>query len=185
MKDLKLVPALVFVLALLTGCAAIEPALKPGMAPEPEAAYVSGKFTRSNSGGFAFVLVNQSTGTEYRMSLGEDTMFPKNVRNQVVTVKVPPGRYAVTQWFTYSTLTKERSGMHAVMNPGLSTPFMLTSGSVVFLGNYAAETEIKGTLIHWTIKPRIASEDQARYDFGEAYPLLAKLNFVCLVCRRY
>jgi len=185
MNNLKRIFILVTAHLLLSGCAVIEPAIKPTMAPEKGTAYVSGKFMRSSSVGFAFVLVNQTSKTEYAISLGEDGLLPEDRKNQVITIKVPPGKYAVKYWYTYGTLSRDRSSKHQVTNPDLSAPFIVSSGSVVFLGNYATVSEYSNATARWMIKPRIASEDQARYDFGEAFPLLAKLNFSCHVCRRY
>ncbi|MFZ6679330.1 hypothetical protein [Undibacterium sp. Tian12W] len=185
MNNLKRISILATVYLLLSGCAVIEPAIKPTMAPEKGTGYVSGKFMRSSSAGFAFVLVNQTTKTEYSISLGEDGLLSEDTNNRVITIKVPPGKYVVKYWYTYGTLSRDRSSKHQVISPDLSAPFIVSSGSVVFLGNYTTVSEYANSTARWMIRPRIASEDQARYDFGEAFPLLAKLNFSCHVCRRY
>lgn len=173
---------LALLLGLLTGCATIEPAVQTTAKPETGMAYVAGQFSRSNSGGFAFVLQNLDSNAEYSMSLGEDGTWPKDVKDQVLAVKLPPGRYAVKQWFTYGTLTKERSRSHAVSNTELSRPFQVGSGSVLFLGGFSADTVTRGTQIFWTIKPRLLKEDEAQTAFQSAYPALAALPFECHMC---
>ena len=152
---------LALLLGLLTGCATIEPAVQTTAKPETGMAYVAGQFSRSNSGGFAFVLQNLDSNAEYSMSLGEDGTWPKDVKDQVLAVKLPPGRYAVRQWFTYGTLTKERSRSHAVSNTELSRPFQVASGSVLFLGGFSADTVTRGNQIFWTIKPRLLTHIHA------------------------
>ena len=134
------------------------------------------------SGGFAFVLVNQSSGIEYNLSLGSDPALPKDVIDQVVAIKVPPGVYTLSHWFTYGTLTKERSDKHPITNLLVAAPFVASKGSIVFLGNYSAITEFSGWKTLWSIKPQKLSEIQARDDFAEAYPLLSKLEFFCHHC---
>ncbi|WP_020182104.1 hypothetical protein [Methylotenera sp. 1P/1] len=180
MKNLKITAA--FALSLLSACASIEPPIKASDTVDNELAYVAGKFTRSNSGGFAFVLVNQSSGREYNISLGSDPAFPKDVIDQVVAIKIPPGVYTVPYWFTYGTLTKERSDKHPITNLRLSAPFVASSGSTVFLGNYSAVTEHSNGQTLWSIKSQKISENQARDSFLEAYPLLHKLEFFCQNC---
>lgn len=171
-------------LSLIVGCAAIEPALKPTAAPEGGAAYIGGKFSRSNSGGFAFGLVNLTSGAEYAISLGEDTTLPTDIKDQILAIKVPPGRYALNHWFTYATVTKERSRKHPITNSALSAPFTVAAGSVVFLGSFAAESDYSGPQWVWTIKPRVVGRTDAQRDFAEAYPLLRNLSFACQLCRQ-
>ena len=177
-----LATAITLSLALLAGCATIEPAVQAAAGPEPGMAYVAGQFTRSNSGGFAFVLQDVDLGTEYAMSLGEDGSWPSDVNEQVIAVKLRPGRYAVKQWFTYATLTKERSRGHPVTNPELSKPFRLNSGSVMFLGGFKVDTTVQGSQIYWSIKPRVLREERAQQAFGAAYPGLGTLAFECRLC---
>lgn len=176
------VTALSLSLALLTGCASIEPAVQAAAGPEPGMAYVAGQFTRSNSGGFAFVIKDVDLGTEYAMSLGEDGTWPSDVNEQVIAIKLRPGRYAVTQWFTYATLTKERSRSHPITNVELSKSFRLNSGSVMFLGGFKVDTSVQGGQIYWSIKPRVVREERAQQAFEAAYPGLNKLAIECRLC---
>jgi len=173
---------LALVLGLLAGCATIEPAVPTTARPETGMAYVAGQFSRSNSGGFAFVLQNLDSNAEYSMSLGVDGSWPQDVKAQVLAVKLPPGRYAVKQWFTYATLTKERSRGHAITNSELSRPFQVGSGAVLFLGGFSADTTTRGNQIFWSIKPRLLKEDEAQAVFQSAYPALAALPFECHLC---
>ena len=169
--------------ALLAGCASIEPALEASASPEVGAAYVAGQFSRTNSGGFAFVLTNMASGTEYALSLGEDTLLPTDVSEQIVVIKIPPGKYSVLHWFTYGTLTKERSGKHPMTNSFLRAPFELKADSIVFLGSYLVNTSVDRLHVTWSVTPRAITTAEAGEMFRKSRPLFSGLEFRCHLCR--
>jgi hypothetical protein len=177
---------ILFFIVTLSGCVSIEPKYAPTAPPQKEFSYVAGKFTRTHSGGFAFILRNADSGIEYPMSLGEDTALPSDGFDQVVAIKVPPGKYVVSDWVTYGTLTKERSKKHPIKDSILNVPFTIEAGSVMFLGNYSANTSVTrgypaGT-INYSITPSVAIYRDSRDAFLKAYPLFNGSAFKCLSC---
>jgi hypothetical protein len=167
---------------LMTGCAVIQPVLPPTSQPDATAGYVAGGFTRVKSGGFAFIVRNLDTSAEFALSLGEDTSWPTDVENQVVAIKLPPGRYAVSHWITYATLTKERISKSAVSNPYLSAPFSVAAGSVTYLGHYSVSTLHSGGYVNYRISPRPVMAAGARSAFLKAYPAFSGNDFSCRLC---
>lgn len=175
-------PALALTALLASGCAVIQPVLPAAAAPDATAAYVAGAFTRVSSGGFAFIARNADTGEEYALPLGADTPFPTDVDNQVVAIKVPPGRYAITQWITYATLTKERITKSNVTNAVLSEPFTVAPGSVAYLGNYSVTTTRSGLSSYFRISPKTVTSADAHAAFVKAYPGFQSQSFTCKLC---
>lgn len=177
---------LLLCLTLLTGCVSLQPTLQASAKPEKINAYVAGSFTRANSGGFGFVLTNADNGFEYVMPFGEDTAWPKDVKDQVVMIQVPPGKYRISHWLTYATLTKERSKKSEVTNKFIAAPFTLDPGAIIFLGSFSAKTETTVsypyTHTNWSIKPNPLSASDARSAFAAAYPLFADAPFTCSMC---
>src|SRR5689334_19373820 len=158
----------------LSGCASIEPSLKSTVKPDPLSGYIAGSFTRRHSGGFAFSIENIKTNREYAFSLGEDTALPSDVNKQVLAIKIPPGRYQVSSWFTYGTLNKAKNGTFAITNPHLAKPFEVSANSVVYLGDFVASTvdsyDNRYSSISWSIEPIPLDFKQAVNDFHRAYP---------------
>jgi hypothetical protein len=188
MKIVKYLIALVF-FAIFGGCAFIQPVVGATATPESTFGYVTGTFTRDGGGGIAFVLRNKQTGEEFSMPLGEDSALPKSVKDQIISIKVPPGSYAVTEWFTYATLTKERGKKNAITNQYLATPFTVDPGSVVYVGNYSVSTartySYPTTYIRTTITPKSIKSIEAREAFLKAYPSFGSNAFSCRFCTKY
>jgi len=168
--------------AALAVCASIQPVVRTTTSPEPSGSYIAGTFTRSSSGGFAFIVRNVESGTEYGMPLGEDSLLPKDVTDQVIAIKVPPGRYEVSQWITYGTLTKERSSKREIKNPYLAKPFTVEAGSVTHLGKFSVTTAITSGYTNWSIKPNPMTSQDAKNGFLAAYPSFTSHSFSCRLC---
>jgi ABC-type Fe3+-hydroxamate transport system substrate-binding protein len=174
-----------FILAcalVAAGCASIEPALKANAQPDADTSYISGTFTRKSSGGYAFVLTNLQTKREYGLSLGADTLSPTDAFNQVITIKVPPGRYMVSRWYTYGTLNKAKDSTQQITNPYLSRPFELQARSVMFLGRFLASTIVEEGKKYLSIKPERLTQAEAREAFVAAHPAFAEIGFNCQMC---
>jgi hypothetical protein len=171
---------------LLGGCASIEPTLKADAQPSADAAYIAGSFTRQNSGGFAFAITNLDTQREYGMSLGQDTVLPKDVSDDVVVMKVPPGRYQVTSWYTYGTVNKAKNGTFPIRNPVLSQPFEVPAQSVRFLGKFVARSDhaygMGALSASWSIEPVPITEAQAREALSRSYSAFGNLDVKCQLC---
>lgn len=180
--------ALLFRLALIpcivaaAGCASIEPTIQSNSPPETTSGYISGTFTRTNSGGFAFAITNLQTNHEYGLPLGEDTSLPSNVDRQVITIKVPPGRYVVSNWYTYGTLNRAKNGTNKITNRHLAMPFDVSANSVHYLGQFMVTTTQEALTTHWQIQPQGLTVEQARSAFGAAHPMFSVLQFSCQLC---
>lgn len=165
-----------------SGCASIEPALKSSASPNPSSSYVSGSFTRKDSGGFAFAITNLQTNREYGLSLGEDSALPSDVESQVITIQVPPGRYMVSSWYTYGTLNKAKNDTNKITNPYLARPFELKPNTVLYLGKFAVSTTHQSSTTIWAIKPERVTLNQAHNAFVAAQPMFNELVFSCHLC---
>jgi hypothetical protein len=172
--------------ATLAGCTSIQPTVPTTTPPDASSGYVAGAFTRTNTGGVAFILKGMDSGVEYAMPLGEDSPLPKDVKDQVVAVKVPPGRYAVSHWITYGTLDKSQSTKTSMSNAFLAAPFVVEAGSVIYLGAFSVtSTTTPGypkMTIHWSVKPMAIHLNGARAAFLKTYPMFGSVPFVCRLC---
>ncbi len=176
-------------LAVLSGCSSvpIQPVLSSKVVADPKVGYIAGTFTRAGGGhGFAYMLRNAETGTEYAMPLGEPSGPPKGLSDQVVAIKVPPGRYSVASWVTYATLDHTLAHKGTIKNTYLTEPFDVAAGSVVFLGKFATSTtvtpEVGRVMTYWSIKPQSVSTAAAKERFLLAYPTLDGRSFSCRIC---
>lgn len=171
---------------VLSGCASIHPAVENTAEPVATSGYVSGGFTRNKGNGFAFIVRSLDSDKEYGMSLGEDSAMPSEVSNQVVAIALPPGRYSITQWVAYATLTKEKMKTSPVTNEHLSTPFTVKAGGVVYLGDFSILTtrtySYPTTYTNWSIRPQPLTTAQARRKFFAAYPKFDLLTVDCHLC---
>lgn len=174
--------AIMLGVSMLVGCASIQPTVMSSAVPDPASGYLAGTFSRVSSGGFAFVVKNMRTGEEFGMPLGEDGLLPKDVNNQVIAIKLPPGDYAVTEWYTYATLTKERSAKKPISNRYLAMPFKVEAGKVMYLGYYLVSTSSGGGYTYWTVKPRPIGLSEAKAAFASAYPAFVQHDFACQLC---
>jgi TonB family protein len=160
----------------------LEPSVSTTAAADPTASYVAGIFSRTKGDGFAFVLVNRATKAQYYLTLGENTLEPTAAKDQVVAFKVPPGSYAVTEWFTYNHITKERSRKHSVSEPKLRRPFEISAGGIVFLGTFSTYSSGSSASLRWTIEPIYQHTSRLIKEFSVKYPLLRDLPYSCLIC---
>ncbi len=155
--------------------------------PDDSFGLVSGIFSRKKSSDVAFVVRNATTGSEYILSFGEDTRMPQDITNEMVAIRVPPGRYAVTEWVTFATITKDKLTRKAVTNPYVFKEFDVGAGTVVFLGKYAVEgssgmSNAFTSYLAWEIHPLPITSEEARQRFVQTYPAFVESAFSCLVC---
>jgi hypothetical protein len=180
--------ALVYALvaSIFGGCAGVQPVLDTAAAPDPTSGYVAGLFTRMKTRGFAFIVRATDGGAEFIMPLGEDSSLPKEVTDQTIAIRVPAGTYAVTEWITYATLTKEITTRKAVSGVPLNRPFVVTRGSVTHLGAYdvshSTQVAYPVTTTHLRVQPRRVSEARVREAFAATYPNLGSLEVRCVLC---
>lgn len=184
LKEMDLIKrgATLLSLLALSGCVHLTPTEAYTATPSNQFGYIAGSFTRIDSGGFAFVMRNTDTGIEYTMPLGKDTSLPKNVKQEVIAIKVPPGQYKLTHWLAYGTLDKEKLIKKDVSNPYMTLPFDVLPGTVVFLGEYVAATTSNYSSTYWNIQPRRVTSNEAHDAFSRAYPAFSRNTFTCRLC---
>jgi hypothetical protein len=171
------------VAVLLGACVTnVAPPLKNDVAPSNTNGVIAGSFSRTKTVDMAFIVRNTKTGAEYTLSMGENSTLPKSVTQQVMAMEVPPGEYAILQWETFATITKERFGKYEVTNPYISAPFTVQAGQVTFLGDYQIVGTQVYSALHWTVSPQRISFDAARELFVSAYPTYANNAFTCRMC---
>jgi hypothetical protein len=173
------------ILAGLAGCANLQPVLAPNEIVDTQSGYVAGQFVREQGAGFAFVLRSED-GREVTMSLGEQDSVKEGSATQTVAIKVAPGRYALTSWLTYATLTKEVTSRQRTVHPILSRPFDVKAGEVVHIGRFklshSTQLSYPRLLNQWQIAPQPIHSDEARRTFVERYTNLVKLPLECPLC---
>jgi hypothetical protein len=179
---------ILLIMGLLPGCATISP--QPGVPvdarPEPGAAYVAGQFHRSDGPGFALILKNLDTNTEYAMPLGTDSFSISSFKDRVLAIKVPPGRYAVTHWSTYGTVVHLTNNKTPVTSPLLARSFQVPAGGVAFLGRFAlTQTRTSDSTYqytNWRIQPERITTAGAREALVASYTGFDQVAFTCLAC---
>lgn len=170
---------------VLAACASVQPPIAKSSPMEPGAAYVGGVFSQVERYAFAFTLKNLGTGQEYGMALGDASISRGSQPrwDEVVAIKLPPGRYQITHWMTYIPLTKERTSHSEVPRSALTEPFDLKAGEIRFLGNFASSTSVDGRKVRSSITQRPISSARARQVFLAAYPSFSEGRFDCPLCQ--
>jgi len=170
--------ALIALSVALFGCANLQPVVAKSSKQEAISGYVTGYFSRVGHDGFAFILTNVTTKTEYAMPLGE--------KDKVAAIKVPPGLYKVSHWMTYEILSNDKLSKRPVSNSELSNLFTVEPGSVIYLGNFSLTStwvpELYKSTSHWEIKPTSVTLKEAQTAFQSAYPAFSGYTFECILC---
>lgn len=164
----------------------ITPVEKHDATPNSAYGYIAIRTTQEKGTDIAFVVNNVDTGTAFNMPLEEDATWSSKENKQVAIMKVPPGRYAVTQWLTYASMTKSEFTEKVVTNPYLSYPFNVNPNTVTFLGDFMVGFDINHGYVtdhwHWTIRPLRIHLEEAHAAFAESYPAFRDLAFTCRLC---
>lgn len=177
------------------GCAAparVSPPLSSTFSPEAGSAYVAGMFSRTTLGAH-FALVIQSTDgkAEYVIPMGDDGLLPSRFEKKTIAVKVPAGSYVISQWITYSTMTKEVLTRQVLMYSALGQRFILEAGDVVHLGSFAARSSSSNggyngyahaVNTNMQLQPLATTKAEVHSAFDLAYPRLSSQPFTCLLC---
>src|SRR5213078_4438128 len=77
----------------LAGCVSVQPRIPGDALPSPANSYVGALFAKDSAKGFGLALLNVYTGEEYVLEVDN---------KGVGLVAVPPGRYRVASWLTWS-----------------------------------------------------------------------------------
>jgi hypothetical protein len=164
--------ALLLVLALSVGCVSIQPKIPHSARPSATSGYVGGLFAKDTIVGFGFSLRNERTHEEYVLEIEDKA---------VSLIAVPPGRYRVASWLTWSAVGSElltRKDIPAGVPFG--QPFDVEAGQVMLLGSWFADKP--GIWPTFTIASHRITEDEALAAFQAAYPGFATQLIRCLHC---
>jgi hypothetical protein len=180
--------ALCLALMLLAGCTNLAPTVPTSAPADPASGYVAGLFNRDGAS-FALVLRALDGAAVHTLPMGEDTRWPSNLSKSSVAIRVPPGTYVIADWFSYSTVDKGLISRAPNTEPSLATPFTVSAGEVVHLGEFTVESRrfrnpARNAILfrmrvhpHWRPAPTVISA------FRSAYPGFASQPIRCVFCQ--
>ena len=172
--------------AVLSGCVSTQPSVSHDAAAKAGAGYIATAFPHSAGVGFVLFLVNLDTGADVAMAPGDFSLL-KDATVTVTAIDVPPGHYAVADWGTIDTLTRQSHGRQLIIDPRVTAPFEVVAGHVAYLGRYDAQVSTTGNGLtglteHSRLRPMPGTVADSRQAFAAAYPALAPLAFDCALC---
>lgn len=179
--------------AALSACTTVpfDQLQQPTGKPDPAKGYVAAQVTREEwSTGYAVVLRNQQNDQKIMVPLGRSHKgVMEATKDQVQLMAVPPGRYAVEQWYTYAGLTGEYNEKRAnkVTWPVLTEPFDVAAGQVVFLAKWDLKTTrtpsgYNQILINYLMRPQPITSGESKTLVADSHPAWAGAPFECLGC---
>ncbi len=181
--------AAVLCVLLLSGCGGlpIQPIMDSEQSPTMDSAYVAGMFSRDwDDGklGFGLGFVNVASDREYVMPFGVTTDLPNSVKDRFVMIELPPGKYRIASWVTYSgssALTQTN------ISPDSATgmPFTLAPGEVTFVGSHVARSQRPGNSddnYTWTVYYQRLSMKTVLKELPKNYPLFSTVPLSCPSC---
>lgn len=177
---------------VLSGCVSspvFQPPLDSKQAPVTGSGYVAGIFSREWAPGrldFAFGIVNVDTAKEYVMPFGVDTALPDSVKDKFGMIRLPPGKYRIAYWLSYSAKDhKQLSRSDTLADPMVGSPFTLAPGEVVFIGSYTARygrTSGSDGNPQWAVHQERLPVQSVQKALITSYPLFYAQPLSCLRC---
>jgi hypothetical protein len=191
MNRLLPVSAILCVLAL-SGCAtglSFRPVLDQNTAPASGNGYVAGLFSHDWEPGkttFGLGIVNTATADEYVLPFGFATEWPTTATDVFAMTSLPPGKYKVAHWLSYTTKGQDVLTRTDVA-PGSSAvaPFTLAPGEVVFVGSYVARNVEAGKPYDekaWTVHSQRLTRHSVEKLLSKRYPLFTTQTVSCPGC---
>ncbi len=188
MNKLFAVAAVLCVL-LLSGCGGlpIQPIMDSKAFPTKDSAYVAGMFSRSwddKKLGFGLGLVEVESDDEYVMPFDVTTDLPNSVKDRFVMIELPPGKYRIASWVTYSggsALTQTNISPDSVTG----MPFTLAPGEVAFIGSHVARSQRLSRSddnYTWTVYHQRLSMKTVLKELPKSYPSFSNLPMSCPSC---
>lgn len=187
MNKLFAVAAVLCVL-VLSGCGGlpIQPIMDSKAFPTKDSAYVAGMFSRSwddEKLGFGLGLVEVESDDEYVMPFGVETDLPNSVNDVFVMIQLPPGKYRIASWLTYSgdsALTQTNVRPDSVTG----MPFTIAPGEVTFVGSHVARSKRPSGSDNftWTVYHQRLSQRTAEKALSKSYPSFSNLPMSCPSC---
>jgi hypothetical protein len=181
-------PALAGFMLFLSGCVTnMAKPLSNDAAPSHTNGVIAASIVSLSATGVAFIVHNDQTGIEYALSLGEGPSKLKNVTRKVVATEVPPGEYEIRQWETFQSFAKAIYNKSDLTIAGLSVPFSVQSGQVIYLGDFLVQGvegyNFRSYSIRWQIVAEPLTFNGAHALFTGAFPAYAHREFSCTLCQ--
>ena len=166
---------------MLSGCVSTQPSVSHDAHAKAGAGYIATAFPHSTGVGFVLYLVNLDTGAELAMSTS-DFSLTKDPSVTVTTIDVAPGHYAIADWGTLDTLTRQPHVRQLIVDPRVTAPFEVVAGHVAYLGRYDAQVSTTVSTEHARLRPTPANVADSQQAFLAAYPGLSTQAFDCVLC---
>jgi len=188
MRLRRLAHFVLFLLAL-TGCAGTEHLIASDAAPDPKSGYVAGLFANNASNtGFAIVITEVSSGSEYKLSFGNEIAERRGRGAVINMIALPPGKYRIGKWATFGLeLGNEYGRTDLAASSPAAVTFSVASGEVVFLGSFYAAAEYAPVdafrqSVRWRLSNSRLSLASAQQLLQRHYPRFAEAAFSCAYC---
>jgi len=178
---------------MLSSCAnnpaRVQPIVDSRQSPTSSSGYVAGMFSRDWGPGkldFALGIVNSATAEGYIMPFGVGTTLPESVKDRFGMIQLPPGKYRIAYWTSYSTKDQQqltKTGISPDSSAGL--PFTVASGEVVFLGSFVArngQTGDSGSSNQWSVHHQRIVLQSAQQALSRSYPSFSAQPLSCPSC---
>ena len=185
--DLKKWSAIACVaVGVLSGCVSTQPSVSHDASVKAGAGYIATAFPHNTGVGFVLYLVNLDTGVELAMAAGDLSLL-KDASATVTAIDVAPGHYAVADWGTIDSLTRQPHTRQLIVDPRVTAPFEVVAGHVAYLGRYDAQlsntgSQFTGYTEHSRLRPTPTTVVDSHQAFSGAYPALAAQAFDCVLC---
>ncbi len=171
---------------VLSGCVSTQPSVSHDAPAKPGAGYIATAFPHNTGVGFVLYLVNLDTGAELAMAGGDFSVL-KDASITVTTIDVAPGHYAIADWGTIDSLTRQPHTRQLIVDPRVTAPFEVVAGHVAYLGRYDAQisntgSQFTGYTEHSRLRPIPTTVVDSHQAFSAAYPALANQAFDCVLC---
>lgn len=177
----------------LSGCAnkptPFQPVMDSKQSPASGSGYVAGIFSRDWAPGkldFAFGIVNTATAEEYVMPFGVETTLPDSVKDKFGMMRLPPGKYRIEYWLTYSTKDHQQlSRSDSFPDPTVGLPFTLAAGEVVFMGSFDARygrSSGSDGNPQWSLHQQRLSMQSVQKALSNRYPAFSTQPLSCSSC---
>lgn len=166
---------ILFVIAalLLVSCVSFAPIIAQDAVPQEETSYIYGRFEIEKVGmlSIALQVINQESGEKFNIRFISE-------EQPVIAIAVPPGTYKIEN-VHYGWSNGETSSIKPFIYPdeNLAGEFILSSGDVMYLGDYSGNANVFGSMVNWNINEISDNEVATRETFRSYYGQFAEAVF--------
>ena len=185
--------AAVLCILMLSGCATNGPNLLPILgskqSPALSSGYVAAMFSRTwyaDKLGFSLGIVNTATAEKFALPFGAETGLPNDLVDEFAMIQLPPGKYRIENWRSYSLKDKEQTTQTSIAPDSVAgLPFTIAPGEVVFIGSYAARrgrnSKADGNN-PWSVHHQRITLQYVQKGLSNSYPLFISQPLSCPSC---